>query len=178
MKAFLLSAFLGLAPFSLLTPNADAKPDLFWFDQYGNIAWADEKARLDNFAVQLMYNPNDIGYLYVRAGYLSCKGEAQARAVRARNYLIRVRHVNWNRIIWLDTGFGEQFEVGLAFVPRGKPPLEVPFQPATERHVIKACGSDPLKFNRRVKPWRANKSLDASGGSVNSLPISNCRLSI
>jgi len=31
---------------------------------------------------------------------------------------------------------------------------------------------------RRFTQPQYNKSLDASGGSVNSLPISNCRLSI
>ena len=154
MIAPLLAALLFLAPVSLSLGRTGATPDLFWFDAYGNIAWEDEKARLDNFAIQLMNNPNDIGYLYVHAGRLSCKGEAQARAVRAKSYLRKVRHVDWNRIIWRDIGFDHQFLVQLALVPRGQPPrLSVPYQRATEQHVIKECG-DPLKFNRRVKPWR------------------------
>lgn len=154
-KALLLAALLILAPVSLSRARTGARPDLFWFDAYSNIAWADEKARLDNFAIQLMNNPNDIGYLYVQAGRLSCKGEVQARAARAKSYLMKVRRVEWNRVAWLDIGFGDQFLVQLALVPRGKPPrLSVPYQRATEKHVIKECGSDPLKFNRRVMPWR------------------------
>jgi hypothetical protein len=86
---------------------------------------------------------------------LSCKGEAQARAVRAKNYLTKVRHADWNRIIWRDIGFGDEFQVSIALASRGKPALYVPYQRATEQHVIEDCGSDPLKFNRRVKPWRA-----------------------
>jgi hypothetical protein len=61
MKALLLSALLVLAPLSLSRSRTEAKPDLFWFDEYGNIAWGDEKARLDNFAIQLMNSTNDIG---------------------------------------------------------------------------------------------------------------------
>jgi hypothetical protein len=56
-------------------------PDVFWLDRYGHISWENEKARLDNFAIQLMNQPNTIGYLYVQAGSVSCKGEAQAQGM-------------------------------------------------------------------------------------------------
>jgi hypothetical protein len=156
MKAFLFLALLLVAPLSLSRPHAEATPDVFWLEKYGNIAWQDEKARLDNFAIQLMNNPNNIGYLYVRAGRLSCKGEAQARAVRAKNYMTKVRHSDSNQIIWRDIGYGDEFEVSIWLAPRGKPPMYVPdYQRATDQHTIKDCGSDPLRFNRRVRPWRA-----------------------
>lgn len=35
------------------------------FDQYGMTQWEDEQARLDNFAVQLMNDPELIGYILI-----------------------------------------------------------------------------------------------------------------
>ena len=83
LKALLFATLLLVAPLSFSRPLTGTAPDVFWLDKYGNIAWDDEKARLDNFAIQLMHDPNQIGYLYVRSGRVSCRGEAQARAVRA-----------------------------------------------------------------------------------------------
>src|SRR5687768_15744126 len=80
MRVLCFSALLLMAPLSISRPHTEASPDVFWLDKYGNILWEDEKARLDNFAIQLMNDPNLIGYLYVQAGRLSCRGEAQARA--------------------------------------------------------------------------------------------------
>jgi hypothetical protein len=156
MKTGLLLAILFLLPFGNSAAHSAMTPDVFWLDKYGNIAWEDEKARLDNFAIQLMNEPNTIGYFYVRVGRVSCRGEAQARAVRATNYMTRVRGANRNQIIWRDIGFGDDFEVSICLAPRGKPPMYVPeYQRATQPHVIKDCGSDALRLNRRVKPWRA-----------------------
>jgi hypothetical protein len=73
---------------------AKSGPDVFWLDKYGNIPWEDEKARLDNFAIQLMNDPNLVGYYYVIVGKESCRGEGQARAIRAKNYMTKVRHVD------------------------------------------------------------------------------------
>ena len=53
------------------------------FDQYGAIAWEDEMARLDSFAIQLQHAPNLIGYIFLYKGKRMCLGEAQARAIRA-----------------------------------------------------------------------------------------------
>jgi len=122
----------------------------------GNIAWDDEKARLDNFAIQLMHDPNQIGYLYVRSGRVSCRGEAQARAVRAKNYMTKVRNADGNRIIWRDIGYGDGFEVSIWLAPRGKPPLYVPdYQRPTGQPVIKDCGSNPLRELDRARRRRA-----------------------
>ena len=44
------------------------------FDQYGRIKWEDEQARLDNFAIQLMNEPDLIGYIFVYDGNNICAG--------------------------------------------------------------------------------------------------------
>jgi hypothetical protein len=38
------------------------------FDQYGDIKWEDEKARLDNFAIQMLNIPSARGALFTFAG--------------------------------------------------------------------------------------------------------------
>jgi hypothetical protein len=127
------------------TARAKSGPDVFWLDKYGNIAWEDEKAHLDNFAIQLMKDPNLIGYYYVMVGTKSCKGEGQARAHRAKNYMTKVRHVDWARIIWRDIGYGDDFEVSIWLSQRGKAPMYVPeYQRATANHIVENCGVKSL----------------------------------
>lgn len=166
MKALFFAALLFLTPFSLSRPHTETTPDVFWLDRYGNIAWEDEKARLDNFAIQLLHDPNEIGYFYVRSGRVSCRGEAQARAVRAKNYMTRVRNADGNRIIWRDIGYGDGFEVSIWLAPRGKPPLYVPdYKRPTDQHVIKDCGLNPLRELDRARRREHKTSLDSSRGS-------------
>ena len=93
------------------------------FDRYGNIRWQDEQARLDNFAIFLMQNPSFIGYMFVWAGRRACHGEAQARAVRAKNYLVGFRKIADNRIVWQDEGYNDEPETILQPMERGKPML-------------------------------------------------------
>jgi len=57
-------------------------------DEYGNITFADEKARLDNFAIELQRDAESMGHIIAYSGRLACPGEAQARAVRAKKYLM------------------------------------------------------------------------------------------
>ena len=110
------------------------------FDRYGRIRWEDEKARLDNFAIQLTMQPNTTGYFLVHAGKSSCKGEAQAHGIRAKNYLMNVRHIPWNRVIWRDNGYDDEFQVTMWIVPHGYDfSLAFEYHPATPQHVIRNC---------------------------------------
>src|ERR1044071_10340058 len=68
------------------------------FDEYGDIAFDDEKARLDNFAIELKSDPNAVGYLIVYGGRVSVKGIAKTRALRAKQYLVKKRGLTSNRI--------------------------------------------------------------------------------
>jgi hypothetical protein len=134
------------------TPSVPATSpvDVFWIDRYGDISWNDEKARLDNFAIQLMNEPNQVGYIIVNVGLVSCKGEAQARALRAKNYMVRVREVPESRIIWRDIGYRDSLEVSLWLVPFGKPARYNPdFESATSKHVIRKCVGRNPKLSAR-----------------------------
>lgn len=141
---------------------AESRPDVFWLDTYGNIAWEDEKARLDNFAIELMNAPNSIGYYYIMVGKESCRGEGQARAIRAKDYMTKVRHADWSRIIWRDIGYGDNLVVSIWLSQRGKAPMYIPeYQRATAHHIIENCGVNPLgrqKLNSRAVNRRVRRT--------------------
>jgi hypothetical protein len=86
------------------------------FDEYGNIRFNDEKARLDNFAIQLQNEPNSQGYYII---YGTCAGEGQARADRAKDYLVNNRGIDASRIVIVDGGCRADFSVQLWIVPSG-----------------------------------------------------------
>ena len=89
------------------------------FDQYGNIRFSDEKARLDNFAIQLQNEEKAQGHIIVYAGRKATVAEAQLRANRARDYLIQVRDINPERIKAVDGGYREELTVILYVAPPG-----------------------------------------------------------
>ena len=92
------------------------KPVAVKFDEYGNIKFNDEKARLDNFAIQLQNQPGSTGTIIA---YGSCEGEAQARADRAKDYLVNTRGIEAGRITTIDGGCRADLAVQLWVVPTG-----------------------------------------------------------
>jgi len=96
---------------SSTTPNSP-------FDDYGNICWEDEKARLDNFAIRLQNQPTATGEIMVYAGRISCNDEAKYRGNRARDWL-KKRGVPSHQIIVKDGGFQEEVRTILIVVPKG-----------------------------------------------------------
>jgi hypothetical protein len=88
------------------------------FEQYGAISWEHEKARLDNFAIQLQHDENLVGYILVFDAVVGCPSEAEARAMRAKRYLVKVRGISWNRVIWRREGHLEGLSTILQPVPR------------------------------------------------------------
>jgi hypothetical protein len=120
------------------------------FDRYGNISWEHEKARLDNFAIQIQNDPQMIGYIVVFGDKNGCLLNAQRRAVRARNYLVHYRGIDPNRVIWQDLGYLDEQFVTLEGQLRGAEPY--PYWhpkplPASEVK-LKRCA------NRRTRPVR------------------------
>ncbi|MEK6337281.1 MAG: hypothetical protein AABM67_20355 [Acidobacteriota bacterium] len=86
------------------------------FDEYGNIRFNDEKARLDNFAIQLQNEPSATGYVI---GYGSCEGEGQTRANRAKDYLVNTRGIDGSRLVVVDGGCRSDLQVQLWVAPQG-----------------------------------------------------------
>jgi hypothetical protein len=97
------------------------------FDQYGDIRFEDEKARLDNFAIQLLNYKGATGYIFAYAGKQTYEGEAAERLLRAKNYLVKVRDMDPARIITIDGGYRQEFSVSLIIAPPGAaPPSAMP----------------------------------------------------
>ncbi|MCA1620064.1 MAG: PKD domain-containing protein [Acidobacteria bacterium] len=91
-------------------------------DEYGNINFNNEKARLDNYAIELQNDPTAQGYLVCYGGRRGRTGEAQRRCDRAKDYLVTTRGVDASRIVTVDGGFREDLTVELWIVPSGATP--------------------------------------------------------
>jgi hypothetical protein len=89
------------------------------FDTYGNIRFNDEKARLDNFAIQLQNEPTSQGYII---GYGSCDAEGLTRANRAKDYLVNTRGIDAGRLVTVDAGCLPELQIQLWVVPQGATP--------------------------------------------------------
>ena len=103
------------------------------FDQYGDLKFNDEKARLDNFAIQVTNEPLSIGVILMFAGKETFEKETAERLDRAKSYLVNVRKIDSNRIVTVDCGFTQDLTITLYVAPPGAPPppcgtgVEVPF---------------------------------------------------
>lgn len=86
------------------------------FDEYADLKFNDEKARLDNFAIQLQQAPGTQG-IYVIFG--SCDGEADQRSARAVDYLVNTRGIDRSRITVVNGGCREHLTVELWLQPTG-----------------------------------------------------------
>jgi hypothetical protein len=114
------------------------------FDEYGNITFNDEKARLDNYAIQLQNQPGSQGYIIA---YGSCEGEAQARADRAKDYLVNTRGIDAGRLVTIDGGCRSALTVELWIVPQG---TTAPAASATDTiSPCPACRTAPRRRARR-----------------------------
>ncbi len=118
------------------------------FDEWGDIVFSDEKARLDNAAIQWQKQSRNIIYLVIYAGQKACVGEAKARGIRAKNHLVR-RLVPSDRVVWIDGGWKKDVttEVWLWPPEMGKPSVfpEFNFKPSEVR-LEKNC---KIKYRRR-----------------------------
>lgn len=96
------------------------------FDEFGDVNCEDEMARLDNFAVHLLANPQTKGTIIYYGGKtfrgrLPRRGESTARAARLKPYLVKRRGVPADRVIVINGGYAEQWSAELWVVYSGKP---------------------------------------------------------
>jgi hypothetical protein len=97
------------------------RPESGVFDRYSEIPRDDEKARLDNFAIQLQNEPGAQGYIVAYGGRRGRQGEAERRAARAREYLTTTRGIDPSRLKTLTPGYRESTETELWLRPTGAP---------------------------------------------------------
>ena len=104
-------------------------------DEFGDVCCDDEKARLDNFAIELQKEPHAAGYIVFYGGRLHSdppcqrsrlrlprRREAEARAWRLKHYLVDTRGVAHERIVVIDGGYRERWTAELWIVPGGATP--------------------------------------------------------
>src|SRR4051812_18698184 len=92
------------------------------FDEYYDIARNDEKARLDNYAIQLQQEPGSQGYVFVYPSRKAGASQAQARAQRVIDYLVTTRGIDSHRLVVTMGPARESWVTELWVVPEGAPP--------------------------------------------------------
>jgi hypothetical protein len=92
------------------------------FDEFPAIAYNDEKARLDNYAIELQNDPTATAYVIVYPGRRGRPGDAQKHTTRTVDYLINSRGINGQRIVPLVGPSRDDLLVELWLCPQGANP--------------------------------------------------------
>ena len=92
------------------------------FDEFPDISRNDEKARLDNFAIELQNDPTATAYVVVYPGRSGKRGEVQHHASRIVEYLVNSRGLDQRRIVTLVGPPRDELAVQLWVTPQGATP--------------------------------------------------------
>jgi len=92
------------------------------FDEFGEIARNDEKARLDNYAIELQNDPSRTAYVIVYPGQGNRSGQVQTQRTRIVDYLVNSRGFNAGRIITIVGPPRDEMMVELWTCPQGATP--------------------------------------------------------
>ena len=89
------------------------------YDECNSCKLDDQKARLDNLAVELQQDPSTRGYVIAYGGRMSPLGQVEMLMTRTREYLITQRGIDASRLTVVNGGFREEDSVELWIVPSG-----------------------------------------------------------
>jgi hypothetical protein len=89
------------------------------FDEFPSIAFDDDKARLDNLAIELQNSPGATGYVIAYAGRRSRAGQAERMGKRAIDYLVDRRGITRSRLVFVNGGGRDSDTYELRIVPQG-----------------------------------------------------------
>jgi hypothetical protein len=89
------------------------------FDECNSCSYDDQKARLDNLAVELQNDPTTRAYILTYGGRMSPLGQVEKLMSRARDYIITQRGTDASRLVVVNGGFREEDSVELWVVPSG-----------------------------------------------------------
>ena len=89
------------------------------FDECDSCTFDDQKARLDNLAVELQNDPSVHAHIIAYGGRRSPIGQVEKLMSRAREYLVNERGIDGSRIVVVNGGFREGDSVELWLVPAG-----------------------------------------------------------
>ena len=103
-------------------PPEDRERPSRQFDVCCSCSFDDQKARLDNLAVELQADPSTTTYVIAYGGRTSRIGQADLLSSRARDYLVTNRGIDQSRIVVINGGFREEDCVELWIIPSGATP--------------------------------------------------------
>ena len=89
------------------------------FDECDNCTFDDQKARLDNLAVELQNDPSTRAYIIAYGGRYSPLAQVEILMKRARDYMVDQRNIDASRLVIVNGGFREDDSVELWVVPAG-----------------------------------------------------------
>lgn len=95
------------------------------FDEFPSISFDDDKARLDNLAVELQNDPTARGFIVVYPGRRARPDQASRLGERARRYLTQTRGIDASRLIVVSGAPRERATYELYIVPVGATPPAV-----------------------------------------------------
>ena len=97
------------------------------FDECNGCTVDDQKARLDNLAVELQNDPSSSAYIIAYGGRSGPISQVERLIARTKDYLITQRGIDESRLVTVNGGFRETDSVELWIVPSGaKPPQPTP----------------------------------------------------
>lgn len=97
------------------------------FDEFPAIAYNDEKARLDNYAIAMQNDPGATAYVIVYPGQRGRPTDVQRHTNRIVDYLVNSRAINAQRIVTVVGPTRDVLLVELWLCPQGaKPPAPAP----------------------------------------------------
>ena len=82
-------------------------------DEFSGVNWESAMAHLDNFALSLNDNPNEVGVIIVYGGQHRRRGEASAWSACIRDYLVNRRGISADRLVIVDGGYRQSPTVEL-----------------------------------------------------------------
>lgn len=92
------------------------------FDEFPDISRNDEKARLDNFVIELQNDPSATAYVIVYPGKNGKRREVQEHSGRIIEYLVNSRGLDQSRIVTLVGPKRDRLHVELWLTPQGATP--------------------------------------------------------
>jgi hypothetical protein len=92
------------------------------FAEFPSIAFNEDKANFDNFAVALQEDPTATGYIIVYNGRRSRPARLNALVNRSRDYVVNTRNIDRSRVVVMGGGTREVDTIELWIVPQGATP--------------------------------------------------------
>jgi hypothetical protein len=97
------------------------------FAEFPSVAFNEDKANFDNFAVALQDDPTATGYIIVYNGRRSRPARLATLVNRSRDYVVNTRNIDRSRVVVVNGGTREADTIELWIVPQGaQPPRPTP----------------------------------------------------